>query len=241
MGKKGENKTMKSLAAPTARTLKRKHKNWTVRGRPGPHDKETSVPLSVILRDLVQCVGNIKEAKLALHQRKVKINGLVRKNKAFPVGLFDLIDLEARKERFRIVFDDKGRLKLVTVKPTDKLTKISKVVGKNAIRGGLIQLTLNDGRVLQEKKTDLNPGDSVKISLPDAKVLEKIRLEKGKLVYLIAGRHVGGQAVIKEIFPGTMKRERLITLVEGDRQFQTTEKNLIVVGADKPLVELAEK
>jgi small subunit ribosomal protein S4e len=241
MGKKGENKTMKSLAAPTARTLERKRSIWTVRGQAGPHSKATSVPLCLILRDLVQCVDKIKEAKLVLHQRKIKVNGLVRKDKSFPVGLFDVVDLEARKERFRIVFDSKGRLKLVTVNPADKLTKISKVVGKNAIKGGLIQLTLNDGRVLQEKKTDLNPGDSVRISLPDSKLLEKVKLEKGNLVYLIAGRHVGGQAVIKEVSSGTMSRERLITLVEGDRQFQTTEKNLIVVGTDKPLVELAEK
>ena len=45
-------------------------------------------------------------------------------------------------------------------------------------------------------------------------------------------------AKITKIFPGTIARERLVTLQEKERKFQTIESNVVVVGKDKPLVEL---
>ena len=99
-------------------------------------------------------------------------------------------------------------------------------------------MVLHDGKSITLKKTGLKVGHSVKISLPDQKVQEEISLAEGQMVYIISGKHVGGNAKITKIFPGTIARERLVTLQEKDRKFQTIESNVVVVGKDKPLVEL---
>lgn len=229
---------MKRLAAPKSRPILRKAFVWTVKGKCGPHNRQSSIPLGLVLRDLLKYARNKKEVKFILNQAKVKVDGVIRKDYKFPVGLFDALDFEERKERFRVVFDGKGRLALIKANPKEKLKKICKITGKRAIPKGLIQLQLNDGKVLLEKKTDLSLGDTVLLSLPEQKVLESVKLEKQALVYLIAGKHVGERAKITKVFPGTMRRERLLTLTEKGKKFQTTEKNLIVIGKEKPLIEM---
>jgi small subunit ribosomal protein S4e len=193
--------------------------------------------LALVLRELLGLASNLKEAKTILNQRSVLVDGLVRTDKGFPVGLFDLVALPEKKESYRALFDGKGRVRLVAVEPKTS-HKIAKVVGKTAAPKGLIELRLHDGKVLTVKKTGLKVGDSVKISLPDQKVVEEVPLAKGQLVYIVSGKHVNERAKIKEIFPGTIARGRIVTLEEKDKTFQTTEKSLVVVGKEKPLVEL---
>ena len=55
---------------------------------------------------------------------------------------------------------------------------------------------------------------------------------------LIAGKHVGKTAKVAEIIPGTLKKERILQLKSGSEEFQTTEKNILVIGKEKPEIEV---
>src|SRR3989344_782751 len=110
MASRGEGKTLKSIAAPGVRSFLRKENVFTAKGKPGPHNKHDSVPLSFALTKLLDAAENLKEARILLVGEKVKVNGVARKKASFPVGLFDVVELTPMKKKFRAVLDRKGRL-----------------------------------------------------------------------------------------------------------------------------------
>ncbi len=238
MSKKGEDKTLKTLNAPKIRAIHRKESVFSIKVNKGPHTSDSSVPISFILRDLLGYSSNLKETKFILNTGKVKVDGKTVKDYRFPVGLFDLIDLPERKERFRVLLDLKGRIKLVSVDSKEKISKLCKVVGKKVYLKGKIQLITNDGRTIVLDKTDVNVGDSVKLDLPGQKIVQSFALEKGSQVFFTGGKHVGGKAEIIEIIPGTMKRKSSVILIEGDKKFSTVLSNVFVVGKNKLEIEL---
>ena len=64
---------------------------------------------------------------------------------------------------------------------------------------GQTQLNLHDGRnILIKDPNKYNTGDTLKLSLPDQKVLDHISFEEGATAYLIGGSHVGELSHIKQ-------------------------------------------
>lgn len=241
MALRGQSKSQKALSAPTVRHLNRKAHAWTSRSIPGPHNKERSVPLVFVVRDLLKLAGNEKEVRAVLHNTEVKVNGVRRMDLRFAVGLFDAVDLVGIKKRYRVVFDKKGRIKLVEAKGGDKLSKLCKVLRKHTMKGGKQQLTLDDGTTLTDEKNAIKVGSTLKVELPSHKVLEVLELKKGNVVYVTQGTHVGAVAQINDVIAGTMSRPKLISLKatgETGEEFQTVERNVLVVGTKKPEIEV---
>ncbi len=238
MANRGETKSQKSLSVANLRVIKRKEHKWTVKSMTGAHTKESSVPISFILRDLLKLAGTMKEAKGILHEGLVKVNGKVRRDYRLPVGLFDVIDLEKIGKRYRIVLDSKGRIEIKEISAKEKMSKINKIAGKRVVKGGLIQLATNDGSTFLEKKTAINVGDSVLVELPERKVGKRLERKEGNLAYVIGGKHSGTIGKIKSIIEGGMNKDMLLTL-EGDKgDFQTSEKNVLVIGEKKTEIEI---
>jgi len=206
MSKKGEGKSQKRLSAPNARFLPRKVKVWSIKGRPGPHSRESSVPLGFVLREMLGVAKTLKEAKIILGNKAVEVNGLVRSDYRFPVGIFDLIELPETKKVYRVVIDSKQRIALKGLDAKAEKARICKVTGKKIGKKGVMQLTFNDGTVLLEKKTKLNCMDSAKLSVPEKKILAELALAEGSLAYLLKGKSAGEVARVKKIFKPTMHR-----------------------------------
>lgn len=57
---------------------------------------------------------NGREVKQILGDREgfVKIDGKVRRDHGFPIGVMDTISIEKSNENFRLLYDNKGRFKL---------------------------------------------------------------------------------------------------------------------------------
>ena len=240
MAKKGEDKKQKRLSAEKIRDLHRKEYKWTIKSIAGPYSKKSSVPLGFVIRDLLGLSKNLKEAKFVLNSGAVKVNSVVRRDYRFPVGLFDLITLEGKKPHFRVLLDRKGKITVKEMPGKEKPTKLSKVVGKKAVKGGFIQIETNDALAIREKKTTLNVGDSIKIELPTKKVIESYELKKGNFAYVTGGVHGGTLAKIKKITKRGMNKPKLITLESGKESFQTIDRNVFVLGEKKPPIELEE-
>jgi len=239
MASKGERKIEKRLATSKVRKIKRKEERFTIRSKPGPHTRASAVPVGFVLRDLLGIAKNMKEIKFILSSRQVKVDGRIISDYKFPVGLFDLVSIEKTKKNYRMVFDSKGRLAAEAIDLKEKPAKICKITGKKTIKGRKVQLETNDGRSIVLGKTGLAVGGTVKISLPEQKILAEFELKRGNIVYIIAGAHVGTIAAVREITEGTMKRPKLITLKphEGE-EIQTVEKNIFVIGEKKPELEV---
>ncbi|VVC00438.1 30S ribosomal protein S4e [uncultured archaeon] len=113
MARRGESKGQKAISAPSIRHLHRKEYVLTVKGRPGPHSKETSAPLLFVLRDVIGIAKNAKEARRMLGEGSIKVNGKVRKKLEFPAGIFDIVEAAPLKKKYMLLLDYKGSLKSV--------------------------------------------------------------------------------------------------------------------------------
>ena len=219
---------------PKVVNTSRKETAWTVTPKPGPHTKETSVALGIVIRNYTGIVKTMKEVKKILANNEVKVNGVVRKSHQFPVGLFDVVSIPKQKLFYRMVFDEKGRLVLATVENEPK-TKISKVTKKVMTKKG-VQVTTNDSRTFIGVKA--NVGDSLQITLPEGKVSEVIEFKEGNLAYVTKGARCSQIAKIVELIKGAERKEELVKLQKGKEEFETIPRNVIIVGKSKVEVEV---
>ena len=226
MSKKGQNRKEKAISAPKAVHIKRKQQYWSVKTRPGAHKREASVALAIILRDYTGLAGTIKEVKEMLNNGDVKVNGIVRKDYQFSTGLFDTVDLEKQKMHYRVVLDSKGRLQVKDMKKPSNV-KISRIEHKIMTPKG-IQVTTNDGLTFLGVKAKV--GDSLKIKLPERKVEKVLPLQKDAMIYVLKGLHGSEMGKVKEIIPGTAKREKLVKFMKGKDEYETVARNMIVIG-----------
>ncbi len=239
MARKGENKKLKRIAAPKAWKIPRKTSTWITKPKPGPHNLEASVPLNVLVRDMLGLAKTTKESKVIIKQGKIKVDGKVRKDLKFPVGFMDTISVPAINKYYRIVYDRLGKLITVEIDRNDANKKLVRVKNKTPVKGGKIQINLHDGRNILLEKTDIKTGDTLMIRVPDQKIEKTIRLEKGALAYIVGGGHTGELAKIEEIMKGTITRPPLVRLT-GETEFLTSKENVFAVGKDKPEVGIGD-
>lgn len=181
--------------------------------------------------------ANAKEARTVLRAKDVSVNGQIRMEPKFAVGLFDVIGIEAAKKHYRMVLDHKGRLKAIEVSKSDAQKTVEKVVRKTVGKGGVFMLTTNAGSVFREKDPKIRVGDSLVIDVEKKKHTHVLHLEKGKMAYVTGGTHCGSLATVQEILPSTMQKQGLVQL-KGKEEFQTIVSNVIVIGDKSAAIEV---
>jgi len=221
---------LKRLSVPWA-TKKKSHK-FIIAPR-GPHALKDSLPLTVVIRDMLDFAKNSKEAKMIIKGREVKIDGKINKDTRYGVGLFDVIELGGKY--FRLLPGKK--MKLVEISSKEGNLKICKVKNKKVVKKGKIQLNLHDGKNILVDKTDVNVNDSVLIELPEQKINKHIKFESGVLVLITQGKHAGEIAKLKKFESGLNKR---IWLERGKQEFESSLNAVMAIGFDKPEVSLGE-
>ncbi|HIP74175.1 MAG TPA: 30S ribosomal protein S4e [Euryarchaeota archaeon] len=237
----GGRRHLKRLAAPKSWKIMRKRRFgvWITNVIPGPHPKEHAVPLRVLVRDILGLADNAREADHIIRSGKVLVDGVVRRDPRFPVGLFDVVEIPQLEKTFRMILDDKGRLLPKEVPSEEKAHKLVRVERKTMVKGGKIQLGTHDGRsFLLDKADDIKPGDVLKISVPDQKILDVYHLREGNLVYVLSGRHAGTVGRINAVNKGDVIRERSVDLSVEGVTIQTAARNVFVVGRESPAITL---
>lgn len=137
---------LKTYPAPRFWPIMIKEHEFTIRPAPGPHQISWSIPLGIVLRDILKYAKTLSEVKRILVEGKVLIDGKVRTNHKFPVGLMDVVYLKPAKEYYRILPDRIKRLALVKIAPEEATFKLVRLTGKRILRGNKVQLNFHDGR-----------------------------------------------------------------------------------------------
>ncbi|MEM3422422.1 MAG: 30S ribosomal protein S4e [Candidatus Bilamarchaeaceae archaeon] len=233
MGKRGGTHHIKRLAAPKALYLLNKKKyKWVVKPMAGPHNKESSVPLGVLLRDLLNITKTMREVKKILNKSFIKVDNVIRKNEKFPVGLLDVVSLVPANKHYRILVDSKGRLKPVEINKDTNL-KVAKVINKTIIKNGKMLFTLHDGKnILGDNHISI--GDSLVLELPSntkekIKLVQHLKLEPGTRCYISKGKHAGKIVTFKELIKrASGKEEALVS--DGKSDFITVSNYVVAVG-----------
>ncbi len=226
----------KRLSAPKTIKVPRKIAKWIVKTSPGPHNKN-AVPLLVVVRDLLKLADNAREARRIIASGEILVDGRVRKDYKFPVGLFDVISIPKLNKTYRMLFDEKGRY--IPKEVEDGNLKLYKIKNKTVVRGGKIQLNLFDGtNILADNSYKTK--DSILLKIPEKEIVDHLKFEEGALVMIVGGTHAGEIGHIKEYKVVRGSAPNLVT-IEGEKGTITTiEDHVFVVGkpGGKPVIDL---
>lgn len=222
----------KRLAAPKTWPINRKGIKFITKSMPGPHRLEIGVPLNILLKNILKYASTTREVKKILNNSEVKIDGTVRKDFRFPVGIFDIIEFTNIHEYFKVVLDRKGKLGLIKINKEEAMTKPCKIIGKTVTKGKL-QLNLFDGKNIIVDKNNYKVGDSVVLTLPEHKISKHLKLDKKSTIFLVGGKHIGEMGDVEDVV-----ESKIIYKDQNGNLIETSKEHAFVIGDKKPLIKI---
>jgi small subunit ribosomal protein S4e len=250
MARKGKSQHLKRLAAPADWPIHRKEFKWTVKPKSGPHSLIKSLPLLVVIRDILGLVKNRREAKMMLAQGHVKVDGKPRRKDRYSVGLMDVIEIPVIDKAFRVIPSKKGLI-LQPIDKDEKTFKLCKIINKSTVQHGNLQLHTHDGKSFLIKIMDpknpiediYNTHDVIKIEIPNQTVLDHLPLEEGVLGVVERGKKAGIRAEVKQIVRSThpnIPNSVVLQDFKGN-QFETILDYVFPIGKDASWITLPEE
>ncbi|MBN2141700.1 hypothetical protein JW711_00055 [Candidatus Woesearchaeota archaeon] len=228
---------IKKINAPKSWNILRKDTKFISRPNPGRR-LALATSLNTCLKDMLGKTKTTKESKYLIRYNKVIVNGVQRFDEKFPVGFFDVLSLPESNESFRMIVNAKGQLELVKITEAESKVKISKVANKVLQKGGKVQVVCTDGRsflMTTSEAAKLSTNDTLVYSIPNQKLTDTIKLEKGSLVFLYKGKHTGLLVKVEGFKAGN------ILFHNGNEEMETKKSYAFVVGKDKPAITIMAK
>jgi len=241
MGRKGPTRHLKRQQAPTFWTIQRKAAIWSINTSPGPHNFSTSIPVTVLLRDMLGYATTRREASMISKQGKIKIDGKARLDDKFPVGLMDVISLPDSGESYRVLPAKGGRFTLHQIKGEEIGFKLCRIIGKMTLRNNVVQLRLHDGRTLVvPTESPYKVNDVLKIKIPTQEIVEHISFKDQLQIVVTGGRSQGETGIIIGFGdePG-WKKTATVRTPKGE-DIRTLAKYVFPIGTTEPLISLPE-
>ncbi|WP_276272521.1 30S ribosomal protein S4e [Haloarcula litorea] len=223
-------KHQKRLSVPDSWPVERKTATFTVKADAGPHG-ESGVPLLIVLRDVLGYVDTRKEARYALNEDNVLINGTAVSDEERPVGMFDILAFTERGEYYRVFPGEGGRLALTAIEADAAESKLGKIVSKTHVSGGDVQLGLHDGETLVvEDDQTYDVDDSIVVANESDEIVAHFEYEEGALVTAVDGAHAGEVGTVEEIqvTPGSAQNNVIVSQEDGEG-FETVEEYVVVI------------
>ena len=238
MGSIAGSKKLKRQMAPMFWGINRKDKRFVITVRPGSHSKNNSIPSAVLLRDTLNSVNTLREAKSSIYGGKVKVDGVIQKSLHHSIGLMDVIELDGTTDIYRLVPKDGHKLVPIKINEKEKSKKLVKVKSKTNITGGKTQLGFHDGRTIITD-TNVNVNDTCLLQIPEQKILDVIKFEKNSQVIIIKGGNAGRMGTINEIKSGTFTLPKRINLLIDDNTVEIPANNTMAIGKEKPIIPVS--
>jgi small subunit ribosomal protein S4e len=186
---------LKRHAIPKSWPIQRKGTTFVVQPNRGFSD---SIPVLIILRDLLKVAQNRKEAKKMIHMKSILLNGKEIRDEKEGVMLFDVITLVPSNKNYRLTIIKNEKFNIEEIKESEAHTKIVKIIGKTILKGKKVQLNLSDGRnFLANVKCKM--GDSALINLKNKKIEKCIPLDENSEAIIFSGKHSGEKGKIESI------------------------------------------
>jgi len=222
---------LKSLYAPKTWKIKRKKEIFVTKPMSSGQKRDFILPLNIIFKDFLKYCKTSKEVRLILNEKNVLVDGVRLKEPHASLGLFSVLTISESNEHFRLTINTNGKLELKKIDKKEADIKACKIRNKKVIGKDKVQINMDDGRNITLKKNDYNTGDTLIISIPKQEIKEHIPLEKGTIIILTGGKHVGVTGVI-EMIDG----EKIMFTDEKKQTQQTEKRYAFATGAKKPSI-----
>jgi len=249
---RGPKKHLKRLNAPKHWMLDKLGGTWAPRPSAGPHKLRESLPITLILRNRLKYALTRREVMQIVMRRLVKVDHKVRTDINYPAGFMDVITIDKTDEKFRLLYDVKGRFTVHRIDNTEAQYKLCRVIkigkGKKASigrnpghvgqSGAVPYAVTHDGRTIRFPDPLAKAGDTVKLDLTTGKTVDVVKFEAGNLCMVTAGANKGRVGVLtsREKHYGGFEISHL-----KDRKgnsFATRSGNVFVIGDNKPWISL---
>ena len=218
---------LKRLATKRSWPIKRKGITFITRPKPSGHNAMLSTSLNTLLKEMLYIAKTTKEVKYLLQHKEILVDGIKKTDHRFAAGLFDVISIKDTKENFRVLINKNGKLTLIKIDDKEAGLKPCKVIGKTHLKGDMLQINLNDGKNILTKKDGVKVGDTMILTIPEQKIKEIVKLDKGARIFLTGGGHIGTVGIVENIDGKT-----IIFKSENDK-FETLKKYAFAINRIK--------
>ncbi|MFX1518414.1 MAG: 30S ribosomal protein S4e [Promethearchaeota archaeon] len=249
MARMGAKKHVKRLASPRLWQIRRKETMWAPRTRPGPHPLNKSIPLQIIIRDMLGHAKTIRETKKVLADGNVFVDGIIRKDLRFPVGLMDIIEIKKIDTFYRILPHPTKELILHEIEKEEAKFKLCQITNKVTVKKGNIQLNLHDGRnILLKVQDSTNPTEDIyktrdvlQLALPNYEIINNLKFEEKAHAIIIGGKNAGLVGRINEIEKRIGYHASVVTLENPQGElFETALEYAFPIGDIEPIISLPQ-
>ncbi|MFA5049711.1 MAG: 30S ribosomal protein S4e [Candidatus Micrarchaeia archaeon] len=229
MAKRGQKKHFKRITTPLSIGIGDKKKNeWITKAECGPHNIKNAIPLAVLLRDILKICQTNKEVKKVLSEKMVNINGKIRTNEKFPVGLMDIISIEKSGKNYLMIVKKHSRLVPFEISAEKTNERMGKVIKKYTCKKGQIMIGIHDGTLIRGDN-NIKTGDTIVLSTKENKINKILKLQKGAVCLIKGGKHAGTVATIEEIVETEAGRQNEARMKNKNEEFITVLKHICVI------------
>lgn len=225
-------KHLKRLYAPKDWMLSKLTGVFAPRPRPGPHKLRECLPLLVIIRNRLKYALNAREGEMILRQGLVNVDQHPRRDGKYPAGFMDVVEIPKTGDRFRLMYDVKGRFTLINVSEAEGQIKLLKVVNIYTASGRVPVAVTHDGHRIRYPDPHTSIGDTLVYNTKEKKCTDLVKIGSGKAVIVTGGANRGriGEIVSIERHPGAFNIARLKDAA--GNEFATRAANIFVIGKD---------
>ena len=248
MTRTGERKHLKRTSAPKFWSIHRKETKFTVKPSAGPHAISNSIPLLVVIRDILHLAETAREVKYILNAGNIKVDGIIQKNFKYPVGLMDVLEIPKINRFYRVIPAPRKGLILHSIEDDETGYKLCRIENKSVNKGGHIQLNLHDGRNILIRLNDptnaeediYKTKDVLKISIPSQEILEHVKFDENIFSIVIAGRNLGLTGKITKIEKRFGPHASTVNLERDGKTFQTALEYVFPIGIENSMISLPD-
>ena len=210
------------------------------------------LPLNLILRNRLKYALSRKEVLAIIMRRLIEVDHKVRTDTSFPAGFMDVMSIKKTNEKFRLLYDVKGRFVVHRISNEEskfKLCRVLKIgrgskasIGRNpghAGQAGAVPYAVtHDGRTIRYPDPLAKIGDTVKFDLTTGKTVDTLKFEPGNVCMITGGHNKGrvGVLVSREKHLGGFEISHLKD--KRGHEFATRSGNVFVIGDNKPWISL---
>jgi small subunit ribosomal protein S4e len=199
------------------------------------------MPLTVVIRDVLKVATTAREAKMIVKQGKVKVDGKVRLNERFPVGLMDVISMPDASVNYRVLPQKGGRWSLHQIKGDETSVKLVRIIGKTTLKEGISQLRLHDGRTMNiTDETTYKVNDVLKIRIPSQEIVEYIAFKDQLSIIITGGRSQGETGIVIGFGDESGWKKTATVRTPNGEDIRTLMKYVFPIGVTESLISLPE-
>ena len=240
MAKRGVYKHLKRIHAPKSWMLSKVDGIWAMKPSQGPHKLRECIPLNLLLRTKLGFARNGTEAKLIVKAKEgnISIDGKVRTDHKYPVGIMDIVTVNKTGSNYRVNFDVKGRWRLVKISKEEAKYKLCKVTKRSMGPKTIPFITTSDGRTLRYPNPLIKEHDTIKINLENNEIVDYYKYKIGAHVLIVGGNNIGRAGVIEKIekHPGSYE---IVYIKDTTRkEFSTRLTNIFITGDQRPEINV---